>query len=132
LPMIMILFSDATVLLVPSHHDVAQDVLREADGALELARLRGRQRELDDAVLAVAVVGDLVGETALRVGRGLLDLPAEAVDGLLEPPADRAKALLVGGGRAEIHELVRSHSLSGPFHGLAAGLRPGAKRRRGR
>ena len=77
------------------------------------------------------MVGDLVGESALLVGNDLLDLAAEVGDGLLDSFADRAKTLFVDGGRAEIHELVRSHSVTIlPFHGLAADLWPGAKRRR--
>src|SRR5438309_11285620 len=62
LPMMMILLTEATRLLVPSHHDVAQDVFCKADGALELTRLRGRERELEHAVMPVAMVVDLVGE----------------------------------------------------------------------
>src|SRR5256885_11940365 len=130
LPMMTILLTEA-MSFVPSHHKVAEDVFREPYGALELARLCRRQREFDDAVLAVTVVGDLVGESALLVGDDLLDLAAEGGDGLLDSFADRAKALFVDGGRAEIHELVRSHSVTIlPFHGLAADLWPGAKRRR--
>src|SRR5438093_6913462 len=52
LPMITILLTDATMSLVPSHYEVAEDVLRKSNGALELARLCRWQREFDDAVLA--------------------------------------------------------------------------------
>src|SRR2546430_10330864 len=132
LPMMVILLTDATMSLVPSHHDVAEDVFRKADGALELARLRGREREFDDAVLAVAVVRDLVGEAPLGEGQNLLHLPTEGSDGLLDALADRAKALFVDGGGTQIHELVWPHwSIDRPFLGLAADLWPGAKRRRG-
>src|SRR6266550_7168797 len=95
LPMMTILLTDATVSLVPSHYEVAEDVFREANGALELARLRGRKRELDDPVLPVAVVRDLVREPALRRRHDLLDLAAEVADGLLDPLADRADPLFV-------------------------------------
>src|SRR5207253_6540012 len=133
LPMITILLTEATMSLVPSHYEVAQDVFREPYGALELARLGRRQRKFDDAVLAVAVVGDLVGKPAFRDGNDLLDLAAEIGDGLLDALAHRADTLFVDGGRAEIHELVRSHSVTAlPFHGLAASLWLGAKRRRAR
>src|SRR5881396_2760041 len=119
-------------LLVPSHHDVAQDVFRETDGPLELARLGRRQRELEDAIVAVTVVRDLVGETAAGRRRDLLDLPTEAGDGGLETLAHRAKTLFVGGRGHEVHQLVRSHLIRRiPFPGLAADLWPGAKRRRG-
>src|SRR5438876_9747408 len=129
--MMTILLTEATMSLVPSHYEVAEDVFCEPYGALELARLRRRQRKLDDTVLTVTVVGDLVSEPALLVGYDLLDLAAQVGDGLLDPLAHRAKTLFVDGGRAEIHELVRSHSLTIlPFHGLAADLWPGAKRRR--
>src|SRR2546423_1734686 len=132
LPMMTILLTEA-MSFVPSHYEVAEDVFREPYGALELARLRRRQSEFDDAVLAVAVVGDLVGEPALLIGYDLVDLAAEVGDGLLDALAHRAKALFVDGGRAEVHELVRSHSVTIlPFHGLAADLWPGAKRRRAR
>src|SRR6267378_4318052 len=131
LPMMTILLTEATMSLVPSHYQVAEDVLRESYGALELARLGRRQRKFDDAVLAVTVVGALVSEPTLLVRNDLLDLAAEVGDGLLDPLAHRAEALFVDGGRAEIHELVRAHSLTVlPFHGLAADLWPGAKRRR--
>src|SRR5512140_1497952 len=117
-------------LLVPSHHDVAQDVFREADRSLELPRLLWRQRELEDAIVAVTVVVDLVGETPARRGRDLFDLAAKRGDRRLETFAHGREALLVGRGGHEIHELVRSHRLV-PFHGFAAGSEPGAKRRRG-
>src|SRR6266508_6428534 len=81
------------LLLVPSHHDVAQDVLSEADGALELARLVGRQRELEHAVVAVAVAGDLVRETTAHRRCDLVDLAAERLDRVLETLADRAETL---------------------------------------
>src|SRR2546427_2863920 len=127
-----ILLTEATSLLVPSHHEVAEDVFGEANGALELAGLRRRKRELDDAVLAVTVVRDLVREPALGVRNDLLDLAAEVGDGLLEAVAHRAETLLVDGGRAEVHELVWAHLVAGfPFPGLAARPWPGAKRRRG-
>src|SRR5438093_11891060 len=132
LPMMMILLTEATMSLVPSHYEVAEDVFGEPYGALELASLGRRQRKFDDAVLAITVVRDLVGEPALRVGNDLLDLAAEAGDGLLDALAHRAEALFVDGGRAEIHELVRSHLPTVPFHGLAADLWSGAKRRRAR
>src|SRR5712692_7152057 len=132
LPMMTILLTEA-MSHVPSHYEVAEDVFREPYGALELARLRRRQGEFDDTVLAVTVVGDLVGEPALLVGYDLLDLAAEVGDGLLDALAHRAQTLFVDVGRAEVHELVRSHSLTVlPFHGLAADLWPGAKRRRAR
>src|SRR5882762_3393698 len=108
LPMMTILLTEA-MSLVPSHYEVAQDVFREPYGALELARLCRRQREFDDAVLAVAVVGDLVGEPALLIVYDLLDLAAEIRDGLLDALAHRAETLFVDCGRTEVHELVRSH-----------------------
>src|SRR5256885_5050050 len=130
LPMMTILLTEA-MSFVPSHYEVAEDVFREPYGALELASLGRWKREFDHAVLAVTVVSDLVGEPALLVGYDLLDLPAEIGDRLLEPLAHRAETLFVDGGRAEIHELVRSHSVTIlPFHGLAADLWHGAKRRR--
>src|SRR6266550_4409286 len=95
LPMMMILLTDATMSLVPSHHEVAEDVFREADGALELAGLRWREREFDDAVLPVAVVRDLVSEAPLDVRNDFLHLPTERADGLLDALADRAETLLV-------------------------------------
>src|SRR5438477_346400 len=63
LPMMMILLTEATRLLVPSHHDVAQDVLGEADGALELAGLVWWELELEHAVVPVTVMVDLVCDT---------------------------------------------------------------------
>src|ERR671937_2868230 len=51
LPMITILLTYATVSLVPSHYEMAKDVFGKANGALELARLRWRESELDHAVL---------------------------------------------------------------------------------
>src|SRR2546428_2655960 len=132
LPMMVILLTDATMSLVPSHHEVAEDVFREADGALELARLRRREREFDDAVLTVAVVRDLVGKAPLGDGQNLLDLPTEGSDGLLDALADRAEALLLDGRGTEIHELVWPHwAIDRPFLGFAADQWPGAKRRRG-
>src|SRR5437879_298222 len=119
------------LLFVPSHNDVAQDVLREADRALELARLLGWQRKLEHAVMAITVVRELVCEPPSRGGSHLVDLAAEGRDGVLEPFAHSAKAFLVGGRGKEIHELVGAHSVRRPFHGFAAGLWPGAKRRRG-
>src|SRR2546428_9593708 len=130
LPMMTILLTEA-MSLVRSHYEVAEDVFREPYGALELACLCRGKRKLDDTVLAVTVVGDLVGEPALLVGYDLFDLAAQVGDGLLDALAHRAKTLFVDGGRAEIHELVRPHSVTIlPFHGLAADLWPGAKRRR--
>src|SRR2546430_5965401 len=108
LPMMTILLTEA-MSFVPSHYEVAEDVFREPYRALELARLCRRQRKLDDTVLAVTVVGDLVGESALLVGDDLLDLAAEGGDGLLDALAHSAEALFVDGRRAEVHELVRSH-----------------------
>jgi hypothetical protein len=107
--MMMILLTEATMSLVPSHYEVAEDVFREPYGALELACLVRREREFDDAVLAVTVVGDLVGKPAFRDGNHLLDLAAKIGDGLLDALAYRADALFVDGGRTEVHELVRSH-----------------------
>src|SRR5437667_137100 len=77
LPMMMILLTDATMSLVPSHHEVAEDIFREADGALELARLRWREREFDHAVLPVAVVRDLVRKAPLDEGYDARHPPAE-------------------------------------------------------
>src|SRR5438309_12063394 len=57
LPMMTILLTEA-MSLVPSHHEVAEDVFREPYGALELARLGRWQRKFDDTVLAVTVVSD--------------------------------------------------------------------------
>src|SRR5213592_5145331 len=119
------------LLFVPSHNDVAQDVLREADRALELARLLGWQRELEHPVMSVTVVGELVGEPPARRGSHLVDLAAESRDRVLEPFAHSAEAFLVGGRGKEIHELVGAHSVRRPFLGFAADLWPGAKRRRG-
>src|SRR6266850_8323276 len=119
-------------LLVPSHHDVAQDVFRETDGPLELARLVRWQQELEDAVVAVAVVRDLVGQATACGRRGLVDLSAETGDGGLKALADRAEALFVGRWGHEVHELVGAHIFRPcPFPGFAAGTRPGAKRSRG-
>src|SRR2546428_12157899 len=81
LPMIVILLTDATMSLVPSHHEVAEDVFREADGALELARLRRRGREFDDAVLAGAVGRALGGKAPLGGGGKPLDLSPEGSEG---------------------------------------------------
>ena len=106
--MMMILLTEA-MSFVPSHYEVAEDVFREPYGALELARLRRRQREFDDAVLALTVVGDLVGEPSFCDRNDLVDLAAEIGDGLLDALAHRADALFVDGGRAEVHKLVRSH-----------------------
>src|SRR5438874_3812020 len=119
--MMTILLTEATMSLVPSHYEVAEDVFREPYGALELASLSRGERKFEDAVLAVPVVGDLVGEPALLVRNDLLDLAAEVGDRLLDPLAHRAQALFVDGRRTEIHELVWTHSLTVlPFHGLAA------------
>src|SRR5712691_485375 len=119
------------LLFVPSHNDVAQDVLGEADRALELARLLGWQRELEHPVMAVTVVRELVSEPAARWGCHLVDLAAEGGDRVLKPFAYSAEALFVGGRGKEIHELVGAHSVRCPFHGFAADHWPGAKRRRG-
>src|SRR6266540_6919224 len=118
-------------LFVPSHNDVAQDVLRKADRALELARLVRRQRELEHAVVAVTVVRELVCEPAACRGGHLVDLAAEGRDRVLEPVAYSRQPFLVGGGGKQIHELVGPHSVRRPFPGLAANLWSGAKRRRG-
>src|SRR5213593_3389196 len=48
-PMMTILLTDA-MSFVPSHYEVAEDVFRQTDSALELAGLRRRKRELEDAV----------------------------------------------------------------------------------
>src|SRR5438132_12705890 len=69
LPMMTILLTDATMSLVPSHYEVAEDVFGEPYGALELARLVRRQWKLDDAALAGAVWGELVREWALPGGQ---------------------------------------------------------------
>src|SRR5437867_7904088 len=119
------------LLFVPSHNDVAQDVFRETDRALELARLLGRQRELEHPVVAVAVVRELVCEPTARRRGHFVDLAAEGGDGVLEAFAHSGEAFLVGGRGKQIHELVGPHSIRRPFHGFAAGLWPGAKRRRG-
>src|SRR5206468_12641066 len=105
--MMMILLTDATMSLVPSHHEVAEDIFREADGALELARLGWREREFDHAVLPVAVVRDLVRKAPLDEGYDLLHLPAEGRDGLLDSLAARAEALLVDGGGTEVQHVLR-------------------------
>src|SRR5712692_2531178 len=118
-------------LLVPSHNDVPQDVLGETDRALEFTGLLGRQRELEHAVMTVAVAGDLVGQAAPRRRGGLVDLASELGDRALKALAHRAEALLVGGGGYEVHELVGAHGHRCPFLGFAAGQWPGAKRRRG-
>src|SRR6266540_1264494 len=118
-------------LFVPAHDDVTQDVLGEADRALELARLVCRQRELEHAVVAVTVVRELVCEPPAHRWGHLVDLAAERRDGMLQPLADGRQPFLVGGRGKEIHELVWAHSVGRPFPGLAAGLWPGAKRRRG-
>src|SRR5687768_15570809 len=118
-------------LFVPSHNDVAQDVLRETDGALEFARLVRRQRKLEDAVVTVTVVLELVCEPAARRWGHLVDLAPEGRDRVLEPLAHSSQPLFVGGRGKEIHELVRPHSVRCPFPGLAADLWPGAKRHRG-
>src|SRR5258708_37862695 len=72
---------------VSTDDDVPQDVLGQLDRALEFARLLGRKRELEDAVLAVTVLADLVGEAPADRRSHLLDLAAERADGLLEPVA---------------------------------------------
>src|SRR6266849_681734 len=119
-------------LFVPSHHDVAQDVFGETDGPLELARLVRRQRELQNAVMAVTVVRDLVCEAPAGGRCDLVDLAAEAGDGGLQSLADRVEALFVRRWGDEVHELVGAHLYRHcPFLGFAAGPGPGAKRRRG-
>src|ERR1700716_1343445 len=118
-------------LFVPSHNDVAQDVLRETDRALEFARLLRRQRELEHTVMTITVVRELVCEPAACWRRYLVDLPTERRDRVLEPVADSIQPFLVGRRGKEIHHFVRAHSVRFPFPGLAAGLWPGAKRRRG-
>src|SRR5688500_20301290 len=107
-------------LFVPSHNDVAQDVLRQTYGALELARLVRRQRELEHAVMTVTVVLELVCEPAARRWGHLVDLAPESRDRVLEPLAHRRKPVLVGGRGKEIHELVRSHAIRCTYPGLAA------------
>src|SRR5678815_3263587 len=118
-------------LFVPSHNDVTQDVLRETDGALELARLVRGQRELEHTVVAVPVVRELVCEPAACRRGDFVDLSAEGRDRVLEPLAHSRQPFLVGGGGKQIHELVGPHSVRRPFPGLAADLWSGAKRRRG-
>src|SRR5437016_2652598 len=101
--------------------DVTQDVLGQLDRPLELARLLGRERVLEDAVLAVAVLADLVGEAPADRRRDLVDLATERADGLLEPVAHGREALFVGGRLDEIHELVWAHAVVPPsFPGSAA------------
>src|SRR5206468_2976806 len=87
------------LLFVPSHNDVAQDVFRETDRALELARLLGRQRELEHPVVAVAVVRELVCEPTARRRGHFVDLAAEGGDGVLEAFAPSGEAFLAGGWR---------------------------------
>src|SRR5213082_138816 len=55
LPMMTILLTEATMSLVPSHYEVAEDVFGEPYGALELASLSRGERKFEDAVLAVTV-----------------------------------------------------------------------------
>src|SRR5688572_11194629 len=117
-------------LFVPSHNDVAQDLLRETDGALELARLVRRQRELEHAVMTVAVVLELVCEAAARRWGHFVDLAPEGRDRVLEPLAHSSQPLFVGGRGKQIHELVWPHSVRRPFPGLAAGLWPGRSEER--
>src|ERR1700687_3351739 len=119
------------LLFVPSHNDVAQDVLCEADRALEFARLLRRQRELEHTVVTITVVRELVCEPAARRRGHLIDLAAEGRDRVLEPLAHSVQPFLVGGRGKEIHHFVRAHSVGIPFPGLAADLWPGAKRRHG-
>src|SRR4026209_3006369 len=118
-------------LFVPSHNDVTQDLLRKTDGALELARLVRRKRELEHAVVAVPVVRELVCEPAACRWGHFVDLAAEGRDRVLEPVAHSRQPFLVGGGGEQGHGLVGPHSVRRPFPGLAADLWPGAKRRRG-
>src|SRR5881392_1328217 len=106
---------------VATEDDVTKDVLGQLDGALELAGLVRRQRVLEHAVLAVAVLADLVGEAPADRRRHLLDLATERADGLLEPVAHGGQALFVGGGLDEVHELVWTHAVIPPsFPGSAA------------
>src|ERR1700716_3680363 len=106
---------------VATEDDVTQDVLGQLDRALELARLVRRKRVLEDAVLAVTVLADLVGEAPADRRRHLLDLAAERADGLLEPLAHGGQTRLVGGGLDEVHELVWTHAVVPPsFPGSAA------------
>src|SRR3977135_4165477 len=118
-------------LFVPSHNDVAQDLLGEPDRALEFARLFRRQRELEHTVVTITVVREFVCEPAAGWRSHLVDLPTERRDGVLEPLAHSVQPFLVGGRGKEIHHFVGAHSVRFPFPGLAAGLWPGAKRRRG-
>src|SRR2546428_1715804 len=106
---------------VATDDDVTQDVLGQLDRPLELARLLRRERVLEDAVLAVAVLADLVGEAPADRWRHLVDLATERADGLLEPVAHGSQALFVGGRLDEIHELVWAHAVVPPsFPGSAA------------
>src|SRR5438552_18145411 len=82
---------------VATDDDVTQDVLGQLDRALELARLLRRERVLEDAVLAVAVLADLVGEAPAERRRHLVDLATERAAGLQEPVAHGGRALFVGG-----------------------------------
>src|SRR5438132_3358241 len=105
---------------VATDDDVTQDVLGQLDRALERARLVRWQRVLEDAVLAVTVLPDLVGEAPADRRRHLLDLATERADGLLEPVAHGGQTLFVGGGLDEVHELVWTHAAVPPsFPGSA-------------
>ena len=77
------------------------------------------------------MVRELVCEPATCRRRHLVDLAPERGDRVLQPVAHSGQPLFVGGRGEEIHELVWAHSVRFPFPGLAAGLWPGAKRRRG-
>src|SRR5438132_10607281 len=116
----MPLLSSSTSFVAPDD-DVTQDVLGQLDRPLELARLLGRERVLEDAVLAVAVLADLVGKAPADRRRDLVDLATERADGLLEPVAHGSQPLFVGGRLDEVHELVWTHAVVPPsFPGSAA------------
>src|SRR5258708_16020611 len=82
---------------VSTDDDVPQDVLGQLDRALEFARLLGRKRELEDAVLAVTVLADLVGEAPADRRSPLLALAAPRNDRPLEPVAPSGPPRLVRG-----------------------------------
>src|SRR6266536_1372799 len=111
----------SSISFVATDHDVTQDVLGELDRPLELARLVRGQRVLEDTVLTIAVLADLVCQPAALGWRRLVDLPAEGGDRLLQAVGHGRKALLVGGGLHEVHELVWAHVVAPPpFPGSAA------------
>src|SRR5579859_7075607 len=114
-------FGLPSISFVATDDDVTQDVFGQLDRALELARLVRRKRVLEHAVLAVAVLADLVGEAPADRRRHLLDLATEGADGLLEPLAHGGEPLFVGRGLDEVHELVWAHAVVPPsFPGSAA------------